>query len=260
MSSGLRNNLEGLYRALDRLESGLGGKRVLGQSHGRMAWPKRGVYFFFEPGEYQPESPSRLRVARVGTHGVSENSRSSLWERLRAHKGTDDGGGNHRSSIFRLHVGVAMLRSARIAVQCSSWGRGQTRPLVVDTSEATVERAVSEYLGNMEVLWLDVPDVPSAKSDRAYLERNAIALLAAQNHFLRSQSATWLGEHSDKVEIRSSGLWNVDHVTSEFDQRFLEVLEQYVEITLGSLPRPTQSLAPPGWKGGRIENLELPFS
>lgn len=41
-----------------------------------------------------------------------------------------------------------------------------------------MERRVSDYLRQLPFLWVDVPDEPGPESDRAYLERNAIALLS----------------------------------------------------------------------------------
>lgn len=48
----------------------MGGERFLSTANGNMDWPRQGVYFFFEPGEYRV-SPKELRVVRVSTHAVS---------------------------------------------------------------------------------------------------------------------------------------------------------------------------------------------
>ncbi len=45
---------------------------------GRMRWPQRGVYFFFEDGETRSGSGSRHRVVRVGTHALVSGSRATL--------------------------------------------------------------------------------------------------------------------------------------------------------------------------------------
>jgi hypothetical protein len=36
------------YDLMERLEESVGGKRLLADCDGRMGWPQRGVYFFFE--------------------------------------------------------------------------------------------------------------------------------------------------------------------------------------------------------------------
>src|SRR5262245_12149686 len=99
--------LNRFYELLLELEIGLGGKRQLRSCTGKMRWPRRGVYFFFEPGEYRSTEESVERVVRVGTHAVGEGSASTLWSRLHTHRGSLAGGGYHRGSIFRLHVGAA---------------------------------------------------------------------------------------------------------------------------------------------------------
>ena len=40
-----------LYWILDKLEASSGGKRFLAQLAASGSWPRRGVYFFFDPGE-----------------------------------------------------------------------------------------------------------------------------------------------------------------------------------------------------------------
>jgi len=42
-----------------------------------MDWPDRGVYFFFAIDERQADT-DQLRLTRIGTHAVSEGSRTSL--------------------------------------------------------------------------------------------------------------------------------------------------------------------------------------
>ena len=81
------SDIQEFYAILRRLEQQLGGKRTLAESHGRMQWPERGVYFFFERGERRTTSDSGPRVVRVGTHAFKAGSRSTLWKRLRQHRG-----------------------------------------------------------------------------------------------------------------------------------------------------------------------------
>ena len=151
-------DIDRLYRALRDLEAGLVGKRVVSESTGQQGWPKSGVYFFFEPGELRTGC-IEPRVVRVGTHGVSRGSKATLWNRLRTHRGTGDIGGNHRSSIFRLHVGAALAaRNPGLAV--ASWGLGQTSDAQTRLKEQRLERAVSEHIGTMQILWLAIEEPP----------------------------------------------------------------------------------------------------
>lgn len=77
------------HSLLDQIALRCGGPRTLAECHGRMGWPRRGVYFFFEPGEHRENGPPP-RVVRVGMHGLRP-SKSTLWGRLSQHRG--NGGG-----------------------------------------------------------------------------------------------------------------------------------------------------------------------
>ena len=110
------------YELLSSLAASLGGYRRLAECSGRMDWPQRGVYFFFEPGESRSPLVTGSRVVRVGTHTLKDGSRSTLWQRLSQHRGNAKGdGGNHRGSIFRLLVGVALARRGDCPLP-PSWG------------------------------------------------------------------------------------------------------------------------------------------
>ena len=215
------------YQLLAELRRGVGGPRCLGGCTGRMKWPERGLYFFFEPGEMRPDFTT-ARVVRVGTHAVSRGSRTTLWSRLRAHRGTTNGTGNHRGSIFRLHVGAALIRKSADHVVFPSWGKGASASRQIRAGEAPLEKMVSEHIGKMSVLWISVEDEAGPASDRAYLERNAIALLTGAD----SPSKNWLGSHSVREEIRESGLWNLDHVGGHCDPGLFDALERSVANTI----------------------------
>ena len=224
---------------LERLEATVGGKRRLGECNGRMDWPRRGVYLFFEPGEARSGSGEGPRVVRVGTHALTAGSRSTLWGRLSQHRGVEGGGGNHRGSIFRLLVGVALTRAGVTALP-ASWGVGSdagtaARRLGIDregvrAGEADLERRVSRYVGEMPFLWLAVDDEPGLSSERGLIERNAIALLSG---FLERApdpaSSGWLGHRSDRERVRRAGLWNNRHVDECHSPAFLDIVERHVE-------------------------------
>lgn len=152
-----RSDIDAFYALLDELEARIGGHRRLADCHGRMVWPQRGVYFVFEPGEHRHTGSSRQRVVRVGTHALVSRSRTTLWKRLRQHRGTRNPlGGNHRGSIFRLLVGEALLNSD-ISLDVQSWGRGASVTRELRDLEREHEVRVSDYLGNMTLLFLGGP-------------------------------------------------------------------------------------------------------
>lgn len=191
--------------------------------------PKQGVYFFFENGEDTDSSGGQPRVVRVGTHAVSKGSRSTLSQRLRAHRGTRVGGGNHRGSIFRLHVGHALL--ARVQLILPTWGRGSTAPRDIRDVEREHEERVSKVIGAMPVLWVEVADVAGPTSERAVIERGAIATLSNSLSPFRQPSESWLGNNSPREEIRRSGLWNLNYTREASSADFLGKLEAAVERT-----------------------------
>jgi hypothetical protein len=217
-------DLDRFYQLLHDLQEALGGKRVLGKCRTLMRWPRRGVYFFFEQGETRGSGRS-MRVVRVGTHALRIGSRSRLWGRLKQHRGSMRGGGNHRSSIFRLHVGAALINRYPEKWRVPTWGNDSP---VDRKCERPLEMAVSETIGGMSVLWLDIPDEPGPDSDRGYVERNAIALLSTVGAQTDPPSPNWLGLHSVKSDIRRSGLWNRNHLFDSYDPEFLDRFESLI--------------------------------
>ena len=214
--------LDQFYDLLDSLEEKIGGKLRLGDCHGRMDWPERGVYFLFEPVEMRNLKPSSSRVVRVGTHALKTNSRTTLWKRLSQHRGTkSSGGGNHRGSIFRLLVGDA-IGQQNPKLMPDSWGRGQTAPKAIRDNEHPHEVRVSGYLADMTLLFVSVPDAAGSNSMRGIIERNAIALLSGYRESSPDKpGSNWLGNHSTREKVKRSGLWNNKHVDENYDPAFL---------------------------------------
>ena len=229
------------YQLLDRLDERVGGARHLINCTGRMSWPQRGVYFFFEAGELRSGSETESRVVRVGTHGLIANSQSTLWKRLSQHRGSKRGGGNHRGSIFRLLVGRALARHNAITLP-KSWGIGADSGTAarrmgvsrneIKEAEAELEFLVSRCIGNMPFLWLNVDDEPGSSSQRGFIERNAIALLSAfYDSTPNPASENWVGHFSDRERVRRSGLWNNRHVDEDYTPSFLNTLESWIART-----------------------------
>jgi len=132
-------------------------------------------------------------------------------------------------------VGAAIL--VREGVSIPTWGIGSSAPTVLRESqpaqlaEASHERKVSDYIGAMSVLWVDIPDDPSPNSQRSFIERNAIALLSNRFAPIDSASSAWLGRLSPKDGIRLSNLWNLNHIDQTYDPSFLDELQTAVQRT-----------------------------
>lgn len=229
-------DIQRFYRILSELEASVGGKRTLETAHGRMNWPRRGVYFFFEPGGERTTSGTGLRVVRVGTHALKARSKSTLWNRLRTHRGhvggSNPGGGDHRRSVFRLHVGTALIdRDDWPQMVASNWGVGGSAGKPVRERERPLERAVSQHIRRMPFLWIGIEGVPGPASLRGYIERNAIALLSNysfQDTPIDPPSDTWLGHWATSDYVQRSGLWNVNHVAETYDPGFLDILLEQI--------------------------------
>lgn len=229
------SDLHRLYRLLADLEDRIGGKQRLGDCTGYMDWPERGVYFLFSHDEHI-DTGDQHRLTRIGTHAVSAGSGTSLWNRLRTHRGANSGtyggGGNHRGSVFRKRVGEALIERHDLHDEYPYWGEGSSADRDRRLDEHEHEQRVSERIRDLPFLWVDIDDEPGPDSDRAYIERSAIALVSNfQKESLDSRRDDWLGRHSPRKEIRDSGLWNINHVEETYDPAFLDRVAEAVEDT-----------------------------
>ena len=233
----MEESLERFYSLVERLRVLTGGARTLSECTKNTGWPDRGVYFFVDSLEHL--SDGRSRVVRVGTHAITDGSSTTLWQRLSQHRGStsrDSGqmGGNHRGSVFRRHVGDAIIASDKQYTPiASTWGVGSNAPREVRNSEQPVELAVSKYIGGLSVLWLGVVDEPSPLSDRATIERNVISLLSSpQATNQASASSEWLGELSGNFVYRPlcSGWFLSSSVRTEAIKRSCFAFELYLNF------------------------------
>lgn len=185
----------------------------------------------FEPGEVRSGLPDVWRVVRVGTHALNAGSGTTLWKRPRQHRGSRSGTGNHRGSVFRMHVERALIARERTQPSFPEWDRSGSAPREVVQGERVMEEMVSEVLGRIRVAWVAVLDDPGQSSDRALIERGAIALLSSEGHAADVPSHGWLGRHAPSVAVRGSGLWNVNHVGAPLEESLLDGLEACAEAT-----------------------------
>lgn len=226
------DDLNRLYGILEELRARVGGYRYLRDCDKRTGWPDQGVYFFFDPGELR-ENGTQLRVVRVGTRAVSEGSRTTLWHRLSQHRGnmsgSHAGGGNHRGSIFRLHVGTALLNRDGYTDELRKlWLRLHVSPKERHP-EYPLEKDVSDNIRAMPFLWVAVPGPASKTSDRSVIESNSVGLLSNRGKAaIDPPSSGWLGHDADRAAVRGSGMWNVDFVDNDYSPGFLDVLDHYV--------------------------------
>lgn len=218
------------YQLLGLLEQTIGGSRTLASATGKLVWPKRGVYFFFEDGETRSDSGTGPRIVRIGTHALNKGSSTTVWGRLRGHRGSvHPSGGNHRGSIFRLIVGTALME--RDGDVCPTWDdRRANAPREVRDAERTMEAKVSEAICAMPFVWLPVDDEAGPQSERGIIERGSISLLSNWNRKpIDPPSSDWLGRRCSRERIRQSGLWNSNHVDEIYDPVFLDRFHRLVD-------------------------------
>jgi hypothetical protein len=110
-----------------------------------------------------------------------------------------------------------------------TWGLGSFADQNVRANEIAHERAVSDYIGRMSFLVLDIPDEPGPASVRGIIERNSIALLSNfRRAVLDPASDTWLGGACPRERVQLSGLWNNNHVDEDYDPAFLDTFADLV--------------------------------
>lgn len=177
--------------------------------------PEKGVYLFINPTEPSIDKNSG-RIVRIGTHAVSEGSKATLRNRLTNHRGTLNGLGNHRGSIFRLHVGNAILQRENLFHEFPQWGLGQNASKGVRDSEQNLEQLVSTYLSKLEVAIIKAEDKASKNSVRAKVETQLISLFTEDFGSVDRASPNWLGSHSKLEKINTTGLWNLRDVGGRY--------------------------------------------
>jgi len=165
-----------------------------------------GIYILFEKGEeIVIEGVTYDRIVRVGTHRKDGN----FPGRIRQHYGNKGNlHGNKNGSVFRLHLGGAIMRKQNPDdPRLPGWLKH------MGPSYADVEENVSRTLReNFSFICFPV----ETKEERLGLESGLISLLA--QHPLGKPSQTWLGQYSAQSIIRNMGLWN----TQETDRKPLE--------------------------------------
>lgn len=226
MTNTQQSDTEKFYDLLDELSNKVGGPRRLSDCTSSSGWPSHGVYFFFEDGEYRINNSPR--VVRIGTHALTATSKTKLWNRLSTHRGivggSRPGGGNHRASIFRLHVGTALIARGDWSDEVRGSWRNNNAGHAARQAEHSLEQAVTQHIGAMPFLWLAVPD----RVDRAAIERNTIGLLSCRSGGQDLASSIWLGLSADNEKVRTSALWNVNHVDDGYDPKYLETMSDLV--------------------------------
>ncbi len=180
--------------------------------------PRNGIYFFYEDGEFcRHFDVERPRIVRVGTHREQDRFRSRMRQHFR---------GNKNGSVFRKHLGGAVLRRRNPDdFRLDEWLKHDT-PTVKEVEELVTNKLTEGFTFKC----VAVED----KKERLNLEERLIATLAKCPDC--EPSMEWLGRYAASEEIRQSGLWNVQHVYSD-KHMTQQYLSNFRELTYQELKR-----------------------
>lgn len=222
------NDINRFYEILEEIKKRFPQRKLEDLLSMKKNIPIQGVYFFFEEGEFREKSKVD-RVVRVGTHAAQEKSKATIKKRIAQHKGPENLMGKHRSSVFRELIGYSIINKNNLKMEY--WGkRDKKSDKQILESEKKLEEMVSIYLRNMSFTILEVPGEASKDNDRAFIERNSIALLSNYNRVaIDPASKKWLGKLCGKDKIINSGLWNSNYVEIDsINQNLLDRMELYL--------------------------------
>jgi len=172
--------------------------------------PQNGIYFFFEEGEFcRYGDVVQPRIVRVGTHRVQNRFPKRIQQHFQ---------GNKNDSVFRKHLGGAILRRRKPDdFRLTQWLKQDT-----PTYKEVEELVTKELTGHFTFKCITVEN----RKERLDLEERLIATLAKCPSCEPSEE--WLGHDASSEEIRRSGLWNTQHIHSNkyMTQKFLSRLRQ----------------------------------
>lgn len=216
-----KRDLDTLYRMLEDYEEKAVNRIALSELS-RTSLPLGGCCLYWEPGEKRGD-PAKQRIVRVESYPLGKD-KDEMYSQLIKHRGTIagayKGGGNHRESILRHHIGTALMNKNQDF--CDSWEEERANA-AVRKKEHPLESIVSSVISQMQVLIIPVknPDANKLK----FVEQNLIALLSNWGkEAIDPPSPGWLGHYCSNVLVRGSGLWNTNGVMLKYDRQFLAVM------------------------------------
>lgn len=195
--------------------------------------PNNGIYVLFEDGEV---AHGTNRIVRIGTHTGNNQLRS----RLKQHFLNE----NKDRSIFRKNVGRCLLnRDGDPFLEfweldlTSHAARTRYAAKIDFNRQQDIEKRVSEYIqGHLRFVAFEVRD----KDERLDLESKLISTVSRCVNC--GPSATWLGRHSPKFKVASSGLWQVNELgKTPLSVDELQDLRQLLGVKSGGDNRPLRS-------------------
>ncbi|MCX7419634.1 MAG: hypothetical protein NT013_08860 [Planctomycetia bacterium] len=194
----------------------VGGLPAFGFPYLESQIPQNGIYVLFEDGEF---AHGTNRVVRIGSHTGNNQLRSRLKQHF-LNEIKD-------RSIFRKNIGRCLLNRDHDPFLdfweldlTSRAARDEHAGKIDFQKQNRIEKQVSEYIRNhFRFVVFEVRD----KAKRLDLESKITSTVSLCEKC--GPSATWLGRHSPKSKIQSSGLWQVNelHKTPLFGHELQEL-------------------------------------
>jgi hypothetical protein len=202
--------LDLLYESLHHLRDVLGDYYTLERPL-PLELKRPGINFHFDSSILRQNGKS-FKIVRVGRTGAPL--------KLLFHRGHENGGGRHRLSNFREHVGRAMMHKEKLHHLYPGWGKAEP-----ETDEHHLEVKTSTYIRPLPFLHL--PELDNKK--RKIIECRSIELLSNRNQPVQIDvpHADWLGHHLPG-KVAESHLWNTEHVDgfdAQNEERYAELIE-----------------------------------
>jgi len=185
--------------------------------------PRNGVYFFYEQGENWGHGAPKRRIVRIGTHRDG-NFRSRIGEHFLLDESKmnfdKDKAKPSDRSIFRKNIGRALL-NRRGDNYLQIWEIdyiyrknkelfGHLRDI---KREKEIESEITRMLRKSFSFRFIELSRQKERMGKGGLESSLIGTIARCK--LCRPSKNWLGNHSPKKKIRTSGLWLVQHLGAD---------------------------------------------
>jgi len=185
--------------------------------------PDNGIYFLYEHGEiWGHTDDSRSRIVRIGTH-KDGNFKSRISEHFLLKESKMNFNKNkpapHERSIFRKNLGRAILNKEKndyLKVWEIDFTTRKNRKNLSHLRDIDLEKRIETQITNslrkhFSFRYLIVEGEEGRMGAKG-LESKLIGTVAQCD--VCKPSSNWLGNHSSKHQIKSSGLWLSQHLDS----------------------------------------------
>ena len=202
--------------------------------------PLNGVYFFYEEGEIWGHGGEKLRIVRIGTH-KGKNFRKRIAEHflINEKKMIFDRNNPKPSdrSIFRKNIGRALLNKNKDHY-LEIWeidflpraNRDKYSGLRDIEKEKSIEKQITEILRNNFFFRFVIIENEDERIGSKGLESKLIGTVSRCT--MCKPSMNWLGNYSLKKQIRTSGLWLIQHLNVEgITEEDIPVIEKLIQKT-----------------------------